>query len=52
MARLISASFLGSRGSVVEILVGALAEGRNLRVTYPEMRCFLMTISEAVALRT
>ncbi len=46
MAKLISPLCLGTRGSVVEILVGALAEGRDLGVTYPETRRFLMTIPE------
>ena len=32
------------------ILRGALAEGRDLEVTHPEMRRFFMTIPEAVAL--
>ncbi len=41
---------LGSRGSVVEIFREALAEGRDLEVTHPEMRRFFMTIPEAVAL--
>lgn len=41
---------LGSRGSVVEIFREALAGGRDLEVTHPEMRRYFMTLEEAVAL--
>lgn len=41
---------LGSRGSVVEVFRKALAEGRDLEVTHPEMRRYFMTVQEAVAL--
>ena len=41
---------LGSRGSVVEVFRKALAEGRDLEATHPEMRRYFMTVQEAVAL--
>ena len=41
---------LGSRASVVPLFQKRITEGRNLRVTHPEVRRYFMTIPEAVQL--
>ncbi len=41
---------LGSRASVVPIFQKRIAEGKNLRITHPEIRRYFMTIPEAVQL--
>lgn len=41
---------LGSRASVIPIFQKRISEGKNLRVTHPQIKRFFMTIPEAVQL--
>lgn len=41
---------LGSRGSVIPLWQKAIDEGKNIKVTHPEMTRYMMTIEDAVGL--